>query len=148
MPEAFDLKYVKNDGSFGRPVMIHRAILGSFERYIGILTEHYQGAFPLWMNPVQVILIPITDRHLGFAEKSAEVLREAGIRTEVDDRSERLQAKIRDATLQKIPYLGIIGDKEIESNSISARTRDGLDLGVMEISEFLKRVEEEIEKKV
>ena len=147
MPEAFDLKFVKNDGNFGRPVMIHRAILGSFERYIGILIEHYQGAFPFWLSPVQVALLPIADKHNVYAKEVLNKLTEHGIRAELDDRSERLQAKIRDATLQKIPYLGIIGDKEIDKNSISLRTK-GKDLGNLGLSQFLQKVKEEIDKKV
>ncbi len=145
---AFDLKFVKNDGSFGRPVMIHRAILGSFERYIGILTEHYQGAFPLWISPVQVSIVPITDKHIEYGQEIVAKLEELGIRAELFDKSETLQAKIRQATLQKIPYLGIIGDKEIESKTISIRTRDGKDLGTMDLSHFLQKVKEEIDKKV
>ncbi len=148
MPEAFDLKFVKNDGSFERPVMIHRAILGSFERYIGILTEHYQGAFPLWLNPVQVAIIPITDKHTKFAQKVNDMLAQAGIRTELYSQNQTLPAKIRDATLQKIPYLGIIGDKEIDKNTISIRTRDGENLGTIDLSQFLQKVKEEIDKKI
>ena len=148
MPEAFDLKFVKNDGNFERPVMIHRAILGSFERYIGILTEHYQGAFPLWLNPVQVAVIPITDKHTKFAQKVNDMLAQAGIRTELYSQNQTLPAKIRDATLQKIPYLGIIGDKEIEKNTISIRTRDGENLGTIDLSQFLQKIKEEIDKKV
>ncbi len=148
MPHAFDLKFVKKDGSFGRPVMIHRAIFGSFERFIGILTEHYQGSFPAWLSPVQVIILPISDKHNDHAKEVLSKLAEQEIRVGVDDRSERLQAKIREATLQKIPYLGIIGDKETEGNSISVRTRSGENLGSIDLSNFLQKVKEEIDKKV
>ncbi len=148
MPEAFDLSFIDNKGEKQRPVMIHRAILGSFERYIGILTEHYQGSFPLWMNPVQIALLPITDKHLGHAEKVAGETRGSKIRVEVYSKSDTLQAKIREATLQKIPYLGIIGDKEIDKNAVSLRTRDGKDLGIMDLSDFLQKIKEEIDKKV
>ncbi len=148
MPDAFDLKFVKNDGKFEKPVMIHRAILGSFERYIGILTEHFQGAFPLWLSPVQVMLLPITDGQLDFAQKVEKQLRDLGVRVETDTKSQTLQAKIREATLQKVPFLGIIGAKEIESDTVSVRTREGKDLGKMKISEFLNKVRDEIDKKI
>lgn len=148
MPEAFDLKFVKNDGKFEKPVMIHRAILGSFERYIGILTEHFQGAFPLWLSPVQVALLPITDSQTDFAKRIEKQLKDLGIRVETDTKSQTLQAKIREATLQKVPFLGIIGAREVESDSISVRTREGKDLGVLKVSEFLNKVNEEIDKKI
>lgn len=148
MPDAFDLKFVKNDGKFEKPVMIHRAILGSFERYIGILTEHFQGSFPLWLSPVQVMLLPITDGQLDFSLKLEKQLRDLGIRVETDTKSQTLQAKIREATLQKVPFLGIIGAKEVESDTVSVRTREGKDLGKMKISEFLNKVRDEIDKKI
>lgn len=148
MPQAFDLKYVKKDGTFGKPVMIHRAIFGSFERFIAILTEHYQGAFPMWLSPVQVILLPITDAQNAFTKKVLEMLKKEGLRAEIDEKSATLQAKIRDATLQKIPLLGIIGPKEVESESISARSRDGKDLGKLKLSDFIKKVKQEIDKKI
>lgn len=148
MPEAFDLKYVNEKGEFEKPVMIHRAIFGSFERFIGILTEHFQGAFPLWLSPVQISLLPITDNQNDYANQVAEKLRTEGIRVEVDSRNERLQAKIRDATLQKVPYLGIIGKQEIESQSVSLRLRDGKDLGKVEISNLTNRLKQEIDKKI
>ena len=148
MPDAFDLKFVSQDGKFEKPVMIHRAILGSFERYIGILTEHFQGAFPLWLSPVQVSLLPITDSQLDFAKKLEKQLKDLGVRVEVDEKNQTLQAKIREATLQKIPFLGIIGAREVESNSISVRTREGKDLGVLKVSEFLNKVSKQIDKKI
>lgn len=148
MPEAFDLSFIDNKGKKKRPVMIHRAILGSFERYVGILTENYQGAFPLWLSPIQIILLPIVDKHNVFAGEALGKLSEGGIRAELDDRPERLQAKIRDATLQKIPYLGIIGEREIENRTISIRTRDGKDFGAISLSQFLVKIKEEIDKKV
>jgi threonyl-tRNA synthetase len=147
MPQAFDLKYVNEKGEFEKPVMIHRAILGSFERYIGILTEHYQGSFPLWLSPIQITLLPITDAQNAYGEKIFKALAKAGIRVELDNRSERLQAKIRDATLQKVPYLGIIGKQEVEKGTISVRTREGKDLGQVKISDFLIRLKQEIDKK-
>lgn len=146
-PKNFKLSYIDEKGKQVTPAVMHRAIYGSFERFIGILTEHLNGAFPLWLAPIQVILLPITDKHNDFATKVAKELEESNLRAEVDERSERLQAKIREATLQKIPYLGIIGDKEIEKNSISVRTRSGEDLGSMSLSQFVQRVKEEIDKK-
>ncbi len=147
-PEAFKLVYIDKDGEEKRPVMIHRAIFGSFERFIAILTEHYQGAFPTWLSPIQALLLPITDKHNEFAEKVNRELRDAGIRSEADLRSERLQAKIRDATLQKVPYMGIIGDKEVESGAVSVRKRNGEDLGSTKISSFLHSLKENIDKKI
>ena len=148
MPQAFDLKYVNEKGEFEKPVMIHRAIFGSFERFIGILTEQYQGAFPLWLSPVQVMLLPITDKQNEYAQKITEELRENGIRVELDTRQERLQAKIRDGSLQKVPYLGIIGNKEVEESTISVRARSGEDLGKIKVSDFLHKLKEEIDKKI
>jgi threonyl-tRNA synthetase len=148
IPERLELEYIDSDGKAKRPVIVHRAILGSVERFIGIITEHYQGAFPVWLSPWQVAILPISDKHLEYARKIENEMRSAGIRIKVFDKSETLQSKIREATLQKIPYLGIIGDKEIEKNSVSVRSRDGKDLGVLELSHFLQTVREEIDKKV
>src|SRR3989344_1659959 len=147
IPEKMELEYVDKDGLPKRPIIIHRAILGSLERFIGILTEHYQGAFPLWLSPVQVMLMPITDKQESTAKKIAEELKKQGIRAELDNRPERLQAKIRDSSLQKVPYLGIIGNREIESSNISVRMRNGKDLRSLKISEFLQKLKEEIDKK-
>ena len=147
IPERMGLEYVDKDGKGKRPVIIHRAITGSLERFIGILTEHYQGAFPLWLSPVQVAVLPIADRHSEKGRLAVEKLRNEEIRVELDERNKTLQAKIRDATLQKVPYLGIMGDREAENETISVRTREGKDLGQINLSEFLKRLEEEIDKK-
>ncbi|KKR77040.1 MAG: Threonine-tRNA ligase [Candidatus Levybacteria bacterium GW2011_GWA2_40_8] len=150
MGERFGLKYIDSDGSEKTPVIIHRAPLGSHERFIGFLIEHFGGAFPLWLSPVQVIILPIADRHVEYVKKIAGKLLETGIRVEIDERSERLDAKIRDATLQKIPYLAIIGDKEIENKDLglTIRDRDGKDLGILSLSQFLVKLEEEVDKKV
>lgn len=148
MPKAFDLSYVNEKGGFEKPVMIHRAIFGSFERFIGILTEHYQGAFPLWLSPVQIELLPITDEFNKYAEKINALLVENGIRSYVDIRNERLQAKVRDATLQKVPFSGIIGKKEMENDSVSLRLRDGKDSGNIKIPELLLKLRQEIDKKI
>jgi len=147
-PKNFKLRYIDESGKQVTPAVMHRAIYGSFERFIGILTEHYNGSFPLWLSPIQVILLPITDKHNKYANEVADKLRSEGLRAQVDQRSERLQAKIREATLQKVPYLGIIGDKEIENNSVSIRTLSGEDLGILNLSQFLQKVKEEIDKKV
>lgn len=147
-PKRFGLNFINSEGKQQMPFVFHRAILGSFERFIGILIEHYAGAFPLWLSPVQVTLLPITDKHNDYAQKVADELLKNGIRAQVDQRSERLQAKIREATLQKVPYLGIIGDKETEKRSVSIRTLNGQDLGSMNLSQFLQKVKEEIDKKV
>src|SRR3989338_172587 len=148
IPEKMGLEYIDKDGKGKQPVMIHRAITGSLERFIGILTEHYQGAFPLWLSSVQIMIMPITDKQESFAKKIVDELKVQGIRAELDNRPERLQAKIRDSSLQKVPYLGIIGDREIAASSISVRMRNGKDLGTLKISDFLKRLKEEIDKKI
>jgi threonyl-tRNA synthetase len=147
-PKNFKLVFADNDGALIMPYVIHRAIFGSFERFIGILTEHYAGAFPLWLSPVQVSLLPITDDQINYCNEVAEKLKAEGIRVEVDSRNERLQAKIRDATLQKVPYLGIIGKQEVESNSVSLRLRDGKDLGKLTIEDLTIRLKQEIDKKI
>jgi len=149
LPQRFNLAYVDENGNKQKPVMLHRATFGSYERFLAMIIEHYQGAFPLWLSPVQAVILPITDKHLDFARKIYKTLQEENIRTELDNRSETLQSKIRDATLQKVPYMGIIGDKEIEKeNVISVRTRDGKDLGQLEVSKFLQKLQEEIDKKI
>ncbi len=147
IPEKMGLKYIAEDGKGKRPVIIHRAITGSLERFIGILTEHYQGAFPLWLAPVQVTILPITDNQKEHAEKLASELAGAGIKVEVNSRSETLQAKIRTATLQKVPYLGIIGEKEVAGgNLMSIRDKKG-DSKTMELSKFQSVLKKEIEQK-
>ncbi|MDP3966252.1 MAG: threonine--tRNA ligase, partial [archaeon] len=147
MPQAFDLKYTNEKGEFEKPVMIHRAIFGSFERFIGILTEHFQGAFPTWLSPVQVQIVPITDRNNKYGQNVLEQLKSSNIRVELDDRGEKMQGKIRDAQLQKIPYMLIIGDREEKEEKIAVRTRDGKDLGAMSLEEFAKKIKDEIESR-
>lgn len=154
MPEKFELTYIDSNGEQKRPVMIHRAIFGSFERFIAILTEHYQGAFPVWLSPVQVAILPIADRHINAAGKAEKEIMKNSIRALVDTRGETLQAKIRDHTLQKVPFLVIIGDKEVENSEskndqiISVRTREGKDLGFWKLSDFLNKAKEQIDKKI
>jgi threonyl-tRNA synthetase len=148
LPERFNLVYNDKDGKEKRPIMIHRAIIGSAERMMMILLEHYAGAFPVWLAPVQVVFIPIAERHVASAQKMAETLRVHGIRVDVDDKSEPMGAKIRSATLQKVPYMGIIGDKEVAEKCISVRTRKGEDLKAMSLENFLSLLQKEIEHTV
>ena len=144
---GFDVTFINSEGKEERVVMIHRVVLGSIERFFGILIEHYAGAFPVWLAPVQVALLPIADRHQEYAEKVAQELRQTGIRVEVNSKAETLQNKIREATLQKVPFMGIIGDKEIADNAISVRLRTGEDQGSLTLSEFRQRLKEDIDKK-
>jgi threonyl-tRNA synthetase len=146
-PERFDLKYIGPDGLEHRPYMVHRALLGSIERFFGILIEHYGGAFPVWLAPVQAALIPIADRHNDYAHEVAAQLRAAALRVEVDDSSNRMQAKIRDAQLQKVPYMLIIGDREIENERVSVRLRSGEDLGGIPIADFVALAQAAVKEK-
>ena len=144
LPERFDLKYVGDDGLEHRPYMIHRALLGSMERFMGVLIEHYSGAFPLWLAPVQAVLVPIADRHLDYAGQVADQLKAAGLRVEVDSRNERMNAKIRDAQMQKIPYMLVVGDREVEDGTASVRLRSGENLRAMRIEDLLSRMTDEV----
>ena len=144
MPERFDLTYIGEDGEKHRPVMLHRVIFGSIERFIGILIEQYAGAFPTWLAPVQVKILTIADRHVDYAKKLMKEMSSKGIRVELDDREEKMGYKIREAQLQKVPYMLIIGDKEVEENKVSMRSRDKGDLGSIEKEKFIEKVEEEI----
>ncbi len=144
LPERFDMAYIGEDGQEHRPYMIHRALFGSMERFMGVLIEHFAGAFPVWLAPIQAILIPIADRHFEYAEKVAAQLREAGVRVDVDQRSERMNAKIRDAQLQKIPYMLVVGDREAEAEQVAVRLRSGEDLGALSVETFLERVKAEV----
>ena len=128
-------------------VMVHRTVLGSMERFMACLIEHYAGAFPVWLAPVQVAIIPIADRHVSYAKRVADELRECGIRVQVDDRSERMNLKIREAQLEKIPYMFIVGDKEMDASRVSLRLRSGEDLGLLSVSQFMDRVKPIIEAK-
>ncbi len=145
LPERFDLEYVTEDGSRERPVMVHRAVLGSLERFIGVLIEHYAGAFPLWLAPVQATLIPIADRHAEYCRDAAAFLSKSGLRIEVDASNERMNAKIRQAQLQKVPYMLVVGDRELEAEAVSVRSRSGEDLGSMKVPELQARLLHEIE---
>lgn len=147
LPERFELEYVGSDGEKHRPIMIHRVVFGSIERFIGILTEHFAGAFPTWLAPVQVKFLPIADRHQYYAKEMMQKLLDAGIRCELDDRSEKIGFKIRCAQMEKIPYMILVGDKDIEANTISVRSRKNGDEGATSIEEFVQRIKEEIDSK-
>jgi len=143
MPERFELEYIGPDGEKHRPVMIHRTVLGSLERFIAILTEHYAGAFPLWLAPVQVIVMPITDRTKDYAQEIADALTESGLRVETDFRSEKIGFKIREAQMQKIPYMLVLGDKEAENGQLTVRKRSEGDIGSMPLQEFFEMISAE-----
>ena len=147
MPERFELEYTGADGEKHRPIMIHTVALGSIERFIGILTEHFAGAFPLWLAPVQVMVMPITDRSREYSEEIYKKLFDAGIRVEADYRSEKIGYKIREAQLQKIPYMLVLGDKETEAKLVAVRTRLGGDEGTMTLEDFTAKIKEEISSK-
>ena len=148
LPERFALSFVGEDGQHHRPYMIHRVLLGSMERFMGVLIEYFGGAFPVWLAPVQVVLVPISDRHLAYVQGVAEELNTAGLRVDVDDRSERMNAKIRDVQNQKIPYMLVIGDREVEKGTVSVRLRSEEYLGAMSIKDFFKHAQQEIESRV
>lgn len=147
LPERFDVNYIAEDGQEHRVVMIHRTVLGSMERFLGCLIEHFGGAFPVWLAPVQVMLIPIADKHLDYAQRVASELKDEGVRVEVDERSERMNLKVREAQLQKIPYMLIVGDEEVSSSTVSVRLRSGKALRGQPLSVFKNRINTEIESK-
>jgi threonyl-tRNA synthetase len=147
MPERFDLTYTGEDGEKHRPVMVHRVVFGSIERFIAILTEHYAGAFPMWLAPVQVKVLPISDVTRDYAQKITDQLEAAGIRVEIDTRNEKIGYKIREAQLQKIPYMLVVGEKEQQNGTVSVRGRKAGDLGSMTLEAFLKKAKEEIDTK-
>jgi threonyl-tRNA synthetase len=148
LPQRFDLKYIGADNTEHRPIVIHRAIFGSFERFIAILIEHYAGAFPLWLAPVQAVLLPISDRHLDYAASVRDRLRTAGLRADLDDRQEKIGYKIREAQLQKIPYMLVVGDRESADGAVSVRTRSGGDQGASSVDDFIAKATDEIARKV
>ena len=148
LPMRFGAEYTGADGQKHQPIMIHRVAFGSIERFIGILTEHYAGKFPLWLAPVQVSILPIADRHNEFCEKVKAALNAVGIRVEMDTRSEKIGFKIREATMQKVPYMLVVGDNEVESGKVSVRTRSGEDAGTMTIDELCAMLKKEVDDKV
>ena len=147
LPKRFELEYVGEDGERHQPVMVHRALFGSVERFFGVLIEHYAGAFPLWLAPVQIGLVPISERHLEYAEKVQALLQKAGFRVELDQRNEKMNAKIRDLTLQKVPYVLVMGDKEVAAEAVSVRTRGLGDQGSQPVTAFLERAVGLVESK-
>lgn len=148
MPQRFDLEYVGEDGQKHRPIMIHRAIFGSIERFIGILIEHYAGKFPVWLSPVQAKILPITDRTLGYAESVAAKLRDRGIRCEVDKRSEKIGYKIREAKMEKVPYILVVGDKEAEEITVNVNKRGVEEKETVALDDFVDRIVAEVDEKV
>jgi threonyl-tRNA synthetase len=148
LPERFDLSYVAEDNTRKRPVMLHRALFGSLERFTGILIEHYAGALPAWLAPVQVVVLSIAERHAGYAQQVADVLRRQGFRVETDLRNEKINYKIREHSVHKIPYLLVVGDQERESGGVAVRARGGINLGAMPLDGFSARLREEIERKL
>jgi threonyl-tRNA synthetase len=147
LPLRFGLKYSDSDGQVKTPAVVHRVIYGSLERFVGIITESFAGAFPLWISPVQVKLLPITDDQFEYCREISDQLKKLGVRVEIDERSEKLGAKIRDAQMEKVPYMVIVGAKEVEVKKVSVRLRTGIDLGQIDVSEFVERITKKIEKK-
>jgi threonyl-tRNA synthetase len=147
LPQRFDASYIGDDSSEHRVIMVHRALMGSAERFFGMLVEHYAGAFPLWLAPVQAIVIPIADRHIEYAERIAAQARERGMRVEVDARSGKMGAKIRDAQMQKIPFMLVVGDREADAGRVAVRHRAAGDLGPMEPADFFERVEADVRRR-
>ena len=144
LPERFQLEYTGADGEKHRPIMIHRVVFGSIERFIGVITEHFAGAFPVWLSPVQARVMPITDRAADYAKQIAQRLDQEGVRVDTDLRNEKIGYKIREAQMQKLPYMLVVGDKEAEAGTVSVRTRGGVDLGAMPVDEFIAKIKEEI----
>jgi threonyl-tRNA synthetase len=147
LPERFDLSFIGEDGAQHRPFMVHRALLGSMERFFGVLLEHHSGALPVWLCPVQAVLIPIADRHVEYCKQVAERLKKAGLRVQIDAGTERMQAKIRNAQLQKIPYMLVAGDREQENGAVSVRLRSGEDLKSKSVDEFLSLAQTAIDSR-
>jgi threonyl-tRNA synthetase len=147
LPERFDMSYVGDDNAEHRPIMIHRALLGSLERFIGCLIEHYAGAFPLWFAPVQAVILPIADRHMDYVEQLAGRLNSEGIRVEIDYRKESVGKKIRDAEINKVPYMLLVGDKELDAGSVSVRSYVEGDLGPRPVEELVNTMVRQVEDK-
>jgi len=147
IPQRFDLKYIGADNAEHRPVVIHRAIFGSFERFLALLIEHYAGAFPLWLAPVQVAVLPLADRHLEHARSVRARLEAVGLRVELDDRVEKIGYKIREAQLQKVPYMLVLGDREVAEDQVAVRSRTAGDLGARSVADFVRTALDEIARK-
>ena len=147
LPERLGAEYVGEDGQRHRPIMLHRAILGSLERFIGILIENYAGAFPTWLSPVQAVVIPVSEKHLEAANTMAATLKKSGVRVVVDEQNQKLGYKIREAETRRLPYILVVGEKEAASGAVSVRQRGGADLGSMSVSDFAERVAEDVKLK-
>ena len=147
LPERFDVNYIGEDGERHRAVMIHRTLLGSMERFVGGLIEHYAGAFPVWLAPMQVAMIPITDDQVAFCDEVRDELEAAGLRVKLIDQKERMQAKIRDAQMLKIPYMLVVGKREVEAGAVAVRLRSGEDLGAVPIEDFLLMAQDLVENR-
>jgi threonyl-tRNA synthetase len=147
LPRRFGLEYIAEDGKAHQPLMVHRALYGSVERFFGILLEHYAGAFPVWLAPVQAIVLPITDRQLDYARQVMDRLAGAGLRVSLDDRSEKVNLKIREAQLQKIPYMLVVGDREAQNGQVSVRHRKDGDQGAKSLEGFLAEIQKQIEER-
>ncbi|MGC2451107.1 MAG: threonine--tRNA ligase, partial [Candidatus Sulfotelmatobacter sp.] len=147
LPQRFGLEYVAEDGSRKQPVMVHRALFGSVERFFGVLLEHYAGAFPVWLSPVQVAMIPISERHAEYANKVAAQLQAVGVRVEVDSRNEKMNAKIREHAMQKVPFLLVVGDKEAEAGKVNVRTRGKEKTEDMPATDFVAKIKKLIADK-
>jgi threonyl-tRNA synthetase len=147
LPQRFDVSYIGEDGEKHRPVMIHRVAFGSIERFIGILIEHYAGKFPTWIAPVQAKILLVSDRFKEYAEEVKKALFDKGIRVELDDRAEKIGYKIREAQLQKVPYMLIVGEKEVNEKKVSVRSRDNGEMGAIEVEEFIANVLKEVEER-
>jgi threonyl-tRNA synthetase len=147
LPRRFNLEYIADDGKKHQPLMVHRALFGSIERFFGILIEHYAGAFPVWLAPVQVVVMPITDRQAEYAQKVVHQLKAAGLRVELDDRKEKVNLKIREAQLQKVPYMLVLGDREAQEGTVSVRNRKHADQGVQKVEEFIAGIQRLIDTK-
>jgi threonyl-tRNA synthetase len=147
LPRRFQLEYIAEDGKAHQPVMVHRALYGSVERFFGILTEHYAGAFPVWLAPVQATVLPITDRQIEYARSVKDILDAAGVRVTVDDRNEKVNLKIREAQLQKVPFMLVVGDREAQGGTVSVRNRKHGDQGAKPVAEFLADIKGLIDSK-
>ena len=147
MPEKFDMSYIGEDNEKHRPVMVHRTVFGSIERFIGILTEHFAGAFPTWLAPVQAVVLPITDKFNDYAQQVAEQLLTVGVRVEVDSRNEKIGYKIREAQMQKVPYMLVVGEKEVASQTVGLRKRGQGDLGAVAVEQFVADITAEIKER-
>jgi len=147
LPQRFGLEYVAEDGSRKQPLMVHRALYGSVERFFGVLIEHYAGAFPVWLSPLQAVMIPISERHAGYANQVADQLKAIGVRVHVDARNEKMNAKIREHALQKVPFLLVVGDKEAEAGKVNVRTRGKEKTEDMSASDFVEKIQKLIAEK-